>query len=138
MLIFGLLGLTGCSRSAEEVHSPSEVKMRIKLHTETPMIRSGMIPRFVVHLVNDCAEPITVVLPGDGSLAGERTPIVRWNPPIQLREGCGTKDPLRADELVTIRAGESYPIKNLWISQPDLKAAGTHQVSVELENAPDL
>ncbi len=134
LTLFGLLALIGCFNSA--VHRPAEPKLRIELLSETPVVNSGGSPRFVADLVNDGAEPITIVLPGDGSEWGMRTPIVRWNPPM-LEGRCGNINPLKNDELVTLGAGERIRLKG-WIHRPTLKEPGMYKVSLELENVPDL
>ena len=135
LTVFVLLLLMGCSDST--VHNPAEVKLRIELVTETPVLSSGMSPLFVAHLVNDAAESITIVLPGDGSECGMRTPIVRWNPPRLEGRRCGNINALKADEIVTLGAGERIRLKG-WIQRPTLKEPGTHKVSLELENVPEL
>jgi hypothetical protein len=133
-LSFGLFACIGCSA---EVHHPANPTLRVVLFTETPFIAPGTNPHFVAHLVNDGAEPVTIVLPGDGSESAMRTPIVRWSPPMQLGGRCGNVNALKAEEVVTLQAGASVPLTG-WIGLPSLKDPGKHHVSLELENIPDL
>lgn len=133
---FGLLAPIGCSGNPD-LPDVMEAKLSIELHTETPVISSGKNPRLVAHLVNDGAESVTIVLPGDGSESGMRTPIVRWNPPMREGRRCGNINALTADEVVTLRPGQRIRLKG-WTCGPTLSEPGTHKVSLELENIPDL
>ncbi len=125
-------------RTFLEVHNPEKPNLRIELLTETPVIASGTHARFVANLVNDGPEPITIVLPGDGSESGMRTPIIRWNPPMRIRGRCGNINSLKTKEIVTLNAGESVPLKEWSIGSPTLNEPGRISVTLELENIPDL
>ena len=136
-LACGILSTCGCFENTE-VFRPEKINLRIELHTDTPTIDSGKNPKLTAQLFNDGTEPITVVLPGDGSLHGWRTPIVRWNPPIRdsVIRDCGNVNSLKANEVVTLNPGASHHLD--WIYWPDLPNPGVHQISLELENVPDL
>lgn len=129
-----LLSVSGLAPSVVRVYRPAEVKLRIELSATSKSIRVGTRPEFVARLVNDGAEPITVVLPGDGSYSGRRTPVLRWDPPLERRAGCAHINALRADEVVTLAAGASVP---LHVSMREMTLVGKHALSLEMENIPD-
>lgn len=134
--VFFALGLCSLSFAAPRlypVHRPDEVKLRIELVPKSTVIRVGERPEFAAKLINDGSEPITVVRPGDGSHSARRTPVLRWNPPMELRPGCGCISALRSDEVVTLAAGESMPFS---VTRLELTMVGKHAMSLELENIP--
>jgi hypothetical protein len=125
--------LVGCSGEA----SGPEPDLRIDLRVETPVVKLGENPRFTIYLVNDGTEAVTIVLPGDGSESGLRTPIVRWNPPFLYERRCGNIEALKSHEVIILGAGERTRLQK-WVDRPTLSGPGKHEVSLELENIPDL
>lgn len=96
-------------------------------------------------LINHGAEPVVVVLPGDGSSVGWRTPIVRWSVTGEAGEvepwsggRCGNVNPLAPDEVVTLEAGESVSLDRYGLLAPRLPKSGSVEVSLTYENVPDL
>jgi hypothetical protein len=136
-----LLVIAGCVIALDAPDpAPAEAglveELAIELRADTPVIRRGETPRFTAHLVNRSVRPTTVVLPGDGSSDGWRTPVVRWSPPLQLGGRCGNINALKAEEVITLGPGQRVPLG--WLGRPTLAGAGAHKVSVELEHIPDL
>ncbi len=134
---------TGCFSATDtpaiapgEVGLVEKAELAIELQADTPVIRRGEIPRLTAHLVNRGAQPMKVVLPGDGSSCGWRTPVIRWAPPMQVDGRCGNINALKAAEVITVGPGERVELR--WLGWPTLATVGTQQVSLEIEHLPDL
>jgi len=140
VVIVALMAAPGCgcdNGPAPAAASAPEARMALELRADTPTVKAGEGPRFSVFLVNRGAEPVTVVLPGDGSDMAWRTPIARWSPPQSDMRKCGNVNALRADEVVTMVPGERRQL-GAWLGEPILNGKGKHKVSLELENDPDF
>ena len=86
---------------------------------ELQLVYDERLQRFEAALVNRRSSALTLVLPGDGSEAGMRTPFLSW----EVRDaesgalrpvgwiGCGTIDALREDEVVRLAPGERRSIQ---------------------------
>lgn len=106
-------------------------------------LKPGMT--WTARLVNRGEGAVEVVLPGDGSSDGWRTPIVRWT---VVAEGesfaqlggrrCGNINALQSDEVVTLRGGESVSIDRYGLFRPRLPESGSVSVSLSYENIPQL
>jgi hypothetical protein len=99
-----------------------------------PGERSHVIAR----LVNKGPRPLTLVMPGDGSDVGRRTPIIRWScePSAFRGQGlCAYINPLRAGEVFTLNVGESRELGE-WVRRPSLEP-GTYRCRMTYENVPD-
>jgi hypothetical protein len=138
-----LAGICGCADSPTEPDpkssgdaGPPRPALRIDLRVDNAVVKDGADAGFTAFLVNDGAEPVTVVLPGDGSDCGWRSPVVRWHPEQQHGARCGNINRLRDNEVVTLAAGERVRLG--WLGRPHLVGPGTHQVQLELEHIPDL
>ena len=96
--------------------------------------------------------PVTLVMPGDGSGIGWRTPLIWWSilpvdsdsvhsdsppPPPKVVE-CGNTNPLRPEEVFTLQPGETKRL-NDWSQFPihDFKP-GKHRAKFYYRNVPDL
>jgi hypothetical protein len=85
---------------------------------------------------------VTLVLPGDGSEVGWRTPIVTWQvwtpagAPVTLSHSgrCGNINALRPDEIFTLRPGERHDLGD-WFGSPDVPP-DTYVVRAIYENDP--
>lgn len=106
---------------------------------EGPAIWRVQEPVFTAHLVNHGDSATTVVLPGDGSESGSRTPIVRWTPsfPSSGVRMCGNINALKAQEVQTLEPGERLKLDG-WIGGPSIDRPGTYTVSLELRHIPDM
>jgi hypothetical protein len=112
-------------------------QLRIELRADSDCVDSGAPLTCSADLVNDGAQPVTIVLPGDGSFDGWRTPILRWHPPFHsLGRDCGNINPLEPSEVVTLAAGQRLPLP--WIDQPRCMTVGTHALTLQFENSPAL
>lgn len=100
--------------------------------------------RFALTLRNEGATPVKVVLPGDGSEVGWRTPVVTWSAttpkgkPVTPKEvmRCGMMNRIEASEIVTLAPGASHVIDH-WLSSPPF-APGTYDVRLAYRNDPAI
>lgn len=81
--------------------------------------------RYLAYVVNKGSNPVSLVLPGDGSSNGRRTPTVVWSvlpaddsdathpSPFcvdRFESGCGNMNGLSPDEIVDLRPGEQVEV----------------------------
>ena len=131
--------IVGCGEQSSPAVPAKRIpnaKLRIELSTDSRPIKQGAIAGLSAVLVNDGPEAAIIVLPGDGSDHGLRTPVVRWNPPMS-KGGCGNINPLSRSQVVTLEPGYEIPLGRA-IGWPSLTEVGRHHVSLELQNIPDL
>jgi hypothetical protein len=134
--------LTGCywrgSRGGAGKGSGAQAppKLAIELRAVTPSVSRGTIPQLAADLVNRGQEPVTVVLPMDGSECGGRTPVVRWTPAWEPLARCGYVSGLSLRDVMALMPGER--VKLSWILGPLLTRQRRHEVSLELEHVPDM
>ena len=96
-------------------------------------------------LRNGGDEPLTLVLPGDGSSAGWRTPLLRWyqrdgdsvSELAQRHPTCGNINALAADEVVTLAPGDEVELGD-WLGRPPVGQPGRYVIAVEYANVPRL
>lgn len=130
-----LLG-EGEPRKQANPEPPAEVKVALELRTTTPKIRLGEQPSFTAKLTNSGNRSVTVVLPGDGSVCGWRTPVLTWSPSVKNGGRCGNINRLREKEVVTLAPGKSVDLD--WLDPPAPGLVGKHKMSLTYENKPDL
>ncbi|MFT4542538.1 MAG: hypothetical protein ACI841_003994 [Planctomycetota bacterium] len=126
-----------------------EVSKRLKAITEFLVATRGVELElahdegpngFSAAIINRRSVPVTLVLPGDGSRQGMRTPYLRFEihdavtgvPRPQAWIGCGTIDPMRADQIVTLAPGERRPI-DMMIR---MHLPGTYRMVLGYDNDP--
>jgi hypothetical protein len=97
-----------------------------------------------LHVVirNTGGKSLDLVLPGDGSLGGMRTPIVIWT--VRGSDGSvnqtgihvdATIEPLRPGEVIRLQSGETRELTE-WIPPIEIFAAGTYKISLRYTNDP--
>jgi hypothetical protein len=140
LTIVWVMGLISCAESAPT----GTIALRASL---TEPIQAGRHSEVRVTVQNMGASPITLVRPGDGSRAGRRTPRVAWLvepvstftsapawPSPTLHGLCGHINGLRADEVVTLRPGETFDyVQPVFVENP-----GRHVVAVYYRNEPGI
>lgn len=98
---------------------------------------------FDVELVNTGDRAVTLVMPGDGSDAAWRTPILRWSvssetgyetPPLFR---CGNVNPLRPDEVFTLAPGERRRLPQ-WVPPISGVSPGAYTLRLTYINDPTL
>src|SRR5262245_38101006 len=120
-ICFVLLGL-----AIPAADDPTKPVIAVELKALTPVLKKGQYPRFSVEVVNRSGREITLVKPGDGSDCGWRTPIVTWTvegvQPRGLARKCGNVNPLRPDEVFTLKPGQRASL-GPWTGMPQLPGA---------------
>ena len=111
-------------------------RLELRLSTTTPRLAPGTIPDFRVEMRNVGDTPVRLVMPGDGSMAGWRTPTVRWIKDAKTDRfiGCGTMNGITLDEVFTLPPGETRALTG-WIAPPRLKP-GRNRVAILYANTP--
>lgn len=151
--VVGLAGLlaacTGSPHAGRRLQ-PAVPAAEMKLELVVPDEPLGLDShsRIDARLTNASSQSVTVVLPGDGSEAGWRTPMISWSvvrtgPEAPSSENssekpvarCGNINPLRADEVVTLAPGESVSLGD-WLGAPEFPSPGTYRVVLTYENDP--
>lgn len=102
-----------------------------------------------VRIVNRSADAIRLVLPGDGSDFGWRTPFIGWSvlpsdsdqrhPPVpapRTGRGCGNINPIRAAEIVELDPGGSV-LADGYFGRPMI-GKGARRVAFFYRNDPSL
>ncbi len=99
--------------------------------------------RFALTLKNAGSKPLRLVVPGDGSDVGWRTPVVTWTatmngaPATPLEGGrCGMMNRIEANEIFTLAPGASRTVKD-WVPLPSF-APGTYDLTLTYRNDPGL
>ncbi len=113
--------------------------LRLRLTPPRRTVHAGQPVEVVATLLNESSQPVTLVMPGDGSIEAQRTPIVSWvlEPAVALpMRHCTTIGALRAGEVFTLPAGGAKDLggwANLWpIPRP-----GTFRATMTYTNAPE-
>lgn len=107
--------------------------------------KSDFGPRLRILLINEGESPVSLVLPGDGSAHGWRTPILEWI--IHRDDGaevaslptarCGNMNPLMLADIFQINPGDFKKIDDLWITTPP-REPGRYRLALRYRNDPTL
>lgn len=94
-------------------------------------------------ITNGGTKTVRLVVPGDGSEAGWRTPVLTWvakrnGKPAKEREGglCGMMNPIDPSEVFELAPGQSRSIAE-WVGGPNVEP-GTYEVELHYKNDPTL
>ena len=110
-------------------------------------IKRGEQLRVEATIANSGSSPVALVLPGDGSQVGGRTPVVTWlfvpdnaappHPPSSLHATsvCGNINPLKRAEVFTL-PGSAKRVLNEWISPVVNLPAGRYRLRMQYSNEP--
>ena len=148
-LLYGV-GLYACTAIAQENPPHSCSGVRLEIAADATQIPMGEQPQVHASLVNESKAAVALVLPGDGSSVGWRTPIVGWSvldaddrgthpsaPPVERNSRDGNINPLTAKELLTLEPGTSAPLGD-WLGSLSFPSPGAYRVILYYRNVPDL
>lgn len=104
----------------------------------------------LVTLVNKGDKPVSLVMPGDGSSSGWRTPLIGWSVikkgeagkhpnevPLYKGPRCKQMNPLQKSEIFTLQPGQSKKLE--WTSIPDqVDKPGTYRLVCYYANNPEI
>ena len=129
---------------------PSSGDLGLHFLTSTPILKVGETPAISLYITNYGAETVTLVMPGDGSESGWRTPVV-WSSTLQVGDlrphsnvpdftrisRCGNIMSLKWDEVFNLAPRESKEIGE-WIWLRPFEKAGSYRVRFYYVNQPWL
>jgi hypothetical protein len=118
--------------------------LRLELKTSVAEAPAGAFAPVEVWIVNDSAEAVSLVEPGDGSRYGWRTPLVQWlygRPtdelgPRRLPPRCGNMNPLDAAGVFVLLPGERRRLGD-WLGEPLPTETGAWRVRLRYRNDPE-
>ena len=121
-------------------------RLELRLTYDGQPIHAGDTKEVRAVVTNHGPSKATLVLPGDGSYTGRRTPLVHWSivsadsatshsatPTGPPRPDCGNMDPLTPDQVYTLQPGQSRELATAYLPRP-----GTYRVVFNYRNAPAL
>jgi hypothetical protein len=151
-LAFLLTGASCCIADPPQ-HRQATAAAGLELHisAKETSLTQGEQPQIHATITNKGAAPVTLVLPGDGSESGWRTPLVgfssvkagRGKPkhpaevPLYRGGRCGNVNPLKGDEVFSLAPGQSKDLGD-WVGSPRLAEPGTYGVVLYYANDPGL
>jgi hypothetical protein len=113
----------------------------VELSPAFQVIKMGEMPKCIVTLVNNGSHDVVLVEPGDGSILGWQTPIIKWSRSrwFDWFDGrtCGNTNRLREDAVFVLKPGESRQLDQ-WVGTPFLPERGLYRVAVQFTNDPEL
>ena len=134
-----MLCFVSCTTRGEDKTKQPKITIELKALTSVGTAKQPV--KLALIITNRSKKTVTLVQPGDGSLVGWRTPVIQWHVNGQrskLPPGrCGNVNPLRANEVFTLKPGEHKQLST-WIGAPWLKSPGKYQVSLRYTNDPKL
>jgi len=145
-LVLTFLACSGCGDSGH--NSPPLCELILELPTQ---VRQHQIPQDIrISIKNLGNSEVSLVMPGDGSECAWRTPIIGWSVlPLESHEAhpeklvmrptvrCGNTGPLTAEQVFTLKPGESKSL-GTWLDFPIQLEAGKYRVIFYYENRPGI
>lgn len=129
---------------------PSSNDLGLHFLTSTPILKVGENPAISLYITNYGTETVTLVMPGDGSESGWRTPVV-WSSTLEAGDlrphsntpdftrisRCGNMNSLKWDEVFRLAPRESKEIGE-WVWLPPFRKPGSYRVKIYYVNQPSL
>lgn len=142
-ILGGLVGRTGPALSGEE----ERTHPMLGISAPSLHLKVGQRPEIRAEVSNPGPDPAVLVMPGDRSDSGGRTPIITWMIRVVRRDGepgrepitigCGNINPLRSEEVFVLKQDESRDLGS-WVNLPPFRAPGVYEVQLKYENRPSL
>lgn len=117
--------------------------LTLKLLPETAVFRRECEPNISAYLKNDGKRTLRLVMPGDGSIYGWRTPVIKWTSTPwdgstdPIGRGCGNINGISSGEVFTLEPGESRHL-NRWILPTFFPGSATFRAAITYSNEPKL
>ncbi len=150
LAILSTSAMTGCgsNQASPPVAMPTpECELQIEVPAQ---IKQNSHEQLKVRINNVGAVPVTLVLPGDGSEVGWRTPVIEWSltrldladskaaTPLGFSRGrCGNINRLDPREVFTIKPGENQDISQ-WVRLPYGMSPGKYRAIFHYSNVPNM
>jgi hypothetical protein len=133
--------LVGLAAGAAEAGDSDSCALSLRVEPPRVVVPAGGVPRLSAYLTNTGTVPLTLVMPGDGSVSGWRTPTIEWilegNGQVPGLPRCGNINPLQRGEVFTLAPGETRTL-GPWIHLPGLRAPGTTRAVMHYSNVPNI
>lgn len=130
-----------------EEYGTAECELRIKLPAQ---MRLDDQEQAVLYIKNLGTDPVTLVAPGDGSIAGWRTPTLHWSflpsdswdshsaaTALGINGRCGNINSLEPEEVFQLAPGEEKELAS-WLLFTDNVKPGNYRVRLYYNNIPDM
>jgi hypothetical protein len=115
--------------------------LSLRIEPTTMALRRKQSPRITARITNNGARPVTLVLPGDGSRMGRRTPVIEWifSPGGRVVgfEACGNVNELKRGEVFTLQPGDAQDLGS-WVEPLALPQQRRFHGLMIYRNEPDL
>jgi len=115
--------------------------LSLRLEPAKVVMRRYPILGIAAHLTNNGSRPRTLVLPGDGSCMGWRTPVIEWRfqPSRKVRPcgDCANINAIKAGEVFILEPGATR-VFDRWIQPAALPAARRFRAVMVYSNDPGL
>jgi len=148
---FFLLVLVTCATTVRAVETGAPVPgsdLAIHLSVANEVMTVSTYPEITITLINHGTRKATLVLPGDGSERGWRTPIIGWavkssddltpypkEVPLNTRPRCGDMNALERSEIISLDPGTSVTLSSA--ERPRLITPGRFHIRFYYLNVPN-
>jgi hypothetical protein len=155
-LVICLVSFVAVSTSAAPAPEPKDIKpapgsggLVLRIEVEKTEIESGEALRITATISNQGKQTVSLVVPGDGSDYGWRTPVIGWSvladvkakhpeiPALSKGPRCGNVNALTSEEVFDLDPKESKEFKG-GIFAPQLAEPGTYRIVFYYRNEPGL
>jgi hypothetical protein len=144
-------GLFCCADLPQDRQEAVPATLDLRIAAKEASMTLGQQPQITATISNKGSAPVTLVLPGDGSESGWRTPLVGFSSikvgkdkpkhptdvPLCRGGRCGNVNALKSNEVFTLAPGKSKDLSD-WIGSPQLPETGTFSVVFYYANDPGL
>jgi hypothetical protein len=152
VLAFSLTGGVLCSAyPLQDRQEATPATLDLHISAKATSLTLGQQPQITATITNKGKAPVTLVLPGDGSESGWRTPLVGFSSikidkekskhpatvPLYRGGRCGNVNALKSNEVFSLAPGKSQDLSG-WIGSPRFTELGTYSVVFYYSNDPEL
>jgi hypothetical protein len=152
VLAFSLTGGVLCSADPlQDRQEATTATLDLHISAKATSLTLGQQPQITATITNKGKAPVTLVLPGDGSESGWRTPLVGFSSikidkekpkhpatvPLYRGGRCGNVNALKSNEVFSLAPGKSQDLSG-WIGSPRFTEPGTYSVVFYYSNDPEL
>jgi hypothetical protein len=151
VLAFSLTGsLFGSADPLPDQKEIAPATLELHISAKEASLILGQQPHITATIINKGKASVTLVLPGDGSECGWRTPLVGFSSvkidkgnarhpatvPQEYGSRCGNINSLKRDEVFTLAPGQSKDLPD-WVGNPRFPEPGTYSVVFYYANDPE-
>jgi hypothetical protein len=144
-------GLLCAAEPLRDRQEAAPATLDLRLTAKEASVILGQQPQITATITNKGDAPVTLVLPGDGSESGWRTPLVGFSSvkvakdkpkhpatvPLYRGGRCGNVNALKGSEVFTLGPEKSQDLQE-WIGSPQFTEPGSYSVVFYYSNDPGL